>query len=318
MRYNIEAKKNGVNATRLKVPDAVGRLQDMTPSSSGTLLDEASDKAEDVSRVRGVSVTSESEDFSPSGVMGSGIYDEPLTTDPSRLMDWARETVPVESEPDCTDWMVPAKAYVANLKARSNEYKRAGSSMTVNAGDPFVPGVRNGQMAFESKPGVDIADSGEARIIAGNEEFSIDAPGNGTVVGENLLGWAAATDIQDRQWVGSMMSIEELTSNPSQPIGFPSIGNNTGPLFVGHSISRPALIHRVTSTIQSSQAQTINFKLRSSNDYTNVLNSFTQDVPKGTSTMSFRVFAPTLSPMVAEIKPEDGTQAVLADYSVRP
>lgn len=318
MRYNIERKKNGIDSTRMKVPPALNRAKSALPTSSGTLMDTVGGLAADATRVRGVTVSSNTEDFEPSGLMGSGIYDEPLTTDPTRMMDWARETTPVESEPDVTDWMVAAKAHVATLKARSNEYSRAGSSLTVAAGDPYSPGVKNGQMAFKSEIGQTVSENSQANVVAGNNNYTIDAPGSGVIADENLLGWAAATDIQDRQWVGALMSVEELTNNPSQPIGFPTIGNNTGPLFVGHTPSRPSIFHRVTATIQSNEAQDVEFKLRNSNDYSLVMNSFTKSVPKGKSTLSFRTFAPTLNPLVAEINPQDGTQAVLTDYTVRP
>lgn len=318
MKYNIKSKVNEANSTRMQLPDWAGRVQEAMPTTSGALSDRLSGSLSDYTRIRGVTVTQEASSFEPSGLMGSGIYDEPLTTDPSKMLDWARRTTPVENEPDVTDWMVPAKAYVATLKARSNEYARAGSAMTVAAGDPFTPGVRNGQMTFKSERGKTISENGQANIVAGNNNYSIDAPGNGVIVDNNLLGWAAASDIQDRQWVGSLMSIEELTNDPSQPIAFPSVGGNTGPLFMGHTQSRPSLINRVTMGLESSANQTLEFKLRSSNDYTTVLNSFTKEVPKGSSQMNFRVFAPSIDPMVAEIMPEDGTQAVLTDYTVRP
>ncbi|EGQ44062.1 MAG: hypothetical protein J07AB43_01210 [Candidatus Nanosalina sp. J07AB43] len=318
MRYNIQRKQNGIDSTRMEIPPAVNRAKSALPTSSGTVLDMAGGIASDMTKVRGVTVTSESDSFEPSGLMGSGIYDEPLTLSSSRMMDWARNTTPVESEPDVTDWMVPAKAYVANLKARANEYARAGSALTVAAGDPYTPGVKNGQMAFKSERGQTVSENGEANIIAGDKNFSINAPGNGVIASENLLGWAAANNIQNEQWVGSLMSVEELTNNPGQPIGFPTVGDNTGPLFVGHTPSRPSFIQRVTTTVQSNKAQDLNIKLRSSQDYTVTLNSFTKSIPKGESTLSFRTFAPTLNPLVAEIMPEDGTQAVLGEYTVRP
>jgi hypothetical protein len=318
MRYNIQSKQDRVNSTRMKVPSTLNRAKQALPTSSGTLAETAGKLAGDATRVRGVTVSSEVESYEPSGLMGSGIYDEPLTTDPSQIMSWARETTPVEDEPDVTDWMVPAKAYVATLKARANEYARAGSAMTVAAGDPYTPGLKNGQMAFKSEKGQTVSENGEANIIAGDRNYSISAPGNEVIADKNLLGWAAASDIQNKQWVGSLMSVEELTNNPGQPIGFPSIGNNTGPLFMGHAPSRPSIFHRVSLGIQSSTSQNLEFKLRSSQDYSVVLNSFSKSVPKGKSTMNFRVFAPTLNPLVTEINPEDGTQAVLTEYSVNP
>jgi len=318
MKHNIKTKVDGIDSTVMKVPNWAGRAKEMLPASTGTVLDQASDMADDTTRIRGLSVSSESSEFKPSGLMGSGIYDEPLTLDSGKIMDWARETTPVEDEPDVTDWMVPAKAYVATMKARANEYKRAGSSLSVAAGDPFTPGVTNSQLSFKSERGQTIDEKGNATVVAGGEEFEVPTGGNDVIVNPNILGWAAATDIQDKQWVGTLMSVEELTNSPSQPIAFPSISNNTGPLFVGHDQNRPSIINRVSVGIQSNEEQTVEFKFRDSSDYTRELSSFTQDIPKGQSTLTFRVISLSLNPMVAQIKPEDGTQAVLTDYSVFP
>jgi len=318
MKHNFKTKVDGIDSSVMKVPNWAGRAREMLPASAGTVLDKASTMAGDTTRIRGVSVTNESSDFNPSGLMGSGIYDEPLTLDPSNIMSWARETTPVEDEPDVTDWMVPAKAYIATLKARSNEYKRAGSSLTVAAGDPYTPGVTNSQMAFKSERGDTIEENGSATAMVGDQEFDVPLDGNTEVVTSNMLGWAAATDIQDKQWVGSLMSVEEVTNSPDQPIAFPAISNNTGPLFVGHDQTRPSIINRVTMGIQSNSQQTLEFKFRDSSDYTRVLNSFKKDIPKGQSNMNFRVLSLSLEPMVAEIIPQDGTQAVLTEYSVFP
>lgn len=318
MKYNIKSKVDGVNSTRMKMPDWVGRVQEALPASSGTWLDGAVELAPNTTRVRGVNVTSDSDEFNPSGLMGSGIYDEPLTLSDSKLKEWARRTTPVEDEDSVTDWMVPAKAYISNLKARSNEYKRAGSSLSVNAGDPFTPGVSNSQMAFKSDRGSRVNEIGNGTVIAGDREFDIPAEGGKEIITPNLLGWASATDIQEKQWIGSLMSFEELTDRPSQPIGFPNIGGNTGPMFLGHSQTRPAIFNRVNVGFQSSEAQTIDFKFRDNSDYTNVINSFSADIPKGQSTMSFNVLSLTLQPMVAQITPENNTQTVLTDYSIRP
>jgi hypothetical protein len=319
MKVNIDTKEVGIQGSRMKMPNWAGRAREMLPASSGTILDKASTLDEDTLRIRGVNTKQDTETFNPSGLMGSGIYDEPITTDYSELSSWAQEDVPVEEEPDCTDWMVPAQAQVVSLKARANEYDRAGSSLAVNAGDPFQPGVDNGQMAFKSERAEDVENRGKADIVmADGNTAEISVPGAEPVITSNSLGWAAGTNFQSKQWVGAMMSVEELTNNPSEPIAFPTVTDNTGPLFVGHKPSRPSILNRTSVSIQSKQPQTVDFKLRSSRDYTKVVRSFSQDIPKGQSTTTFRMLALGIEPMAMEINPEDGTQAVLTDYSVFP
>lgn len=319
MRYNFDTKRDGIDTTVLPMPDYVGRLGESIPSRSGTVTQRISDIGKDNLRVRGITSTQDDQNFSPDGLMGSQIYDEPTTLDASEMTNWARRTTPVESEPDVTDWMVSAKAAVATLKARSNEYGRAGSMMNVAAGDPFTPGVTNGQMSFRSERGTAISDRGSAQIkLATNDIEEISVPGSSSIVRPDFLGWAAGTEILERQWTGSLMSIEELTANPSSPIGFTNIGGETAPMFLGHVPSRPSILNRVSMGIQSDQKQTLGIKLRDSGNYTRVLNSFNIDVPKGTSTVNFRTLSLSLSPMVAEIQPQNGTQTVLTDYSVAP
>lgn len=319
MKLNLDPKIEGAQVTRMRMPDWAGRASEMLPASAGTALDKASTLDDDTLRVRGVSTNQDSSSFNPSGLMSSGIYDEPITLDTTELSNWARRTTPVEEEPDVTDWMVPAKAQISHLKARAKEYDRAGSSLTVAAGDPYMPGVNNGQMAFKSERADSISDRGTATVITGNNEnVSLDVPGATPVVTSNQLGWAVGTNLQSKQWVGGLMSVEEITNNPSSPIAFPAIEGNTGPLFVGHKPSRPSVLNRASVGIQSDQAQTLEFKLRSSRDYTREIRSFTQEVPKGKSTVNFRLLALGINPMVMEINPEDGTKAVLTDYSVFP
>lgn len=319
MKYNIDTKVDGVRSTVMQLPDWAGGAADMLPSSSGTLTDRLANISPQTLRIRGITATQESSKFRPEGVMGSNIYDEPLTLDPSKISNWARDTTPVEDEPDVTDWMVSAKAAVATMKARSNEYARAGSKMAVAAGDPFVPGVNNGQMAFVSERGSVVSDRGTANVkLATNQTAEVSVPGSTTIIRPNMLGWAAGTELLERQWTGTLMSMEELTNNPSSPIGFPNIAGESGPLFVGHSPSRRALVNRVSMGLQSDQNQNIKVNLRSPNNYTRTLNSFNIDVPKGKSSVSFRTLSLGVSPMVAEIQPENGTQTVLTDYSVAP
>jgi|APHM01.1.fsa_nt_gi hypothetical protein len=252
--------------------------------------------------------------------MKSGIHDnEPRTLSPSKLTNWARQYIPVEEEPDCADWMVSAQAAVSTLKARSREYGRAGSMMNVAAGDPFTPGVNNGQMAFKSERGDNISNRGTAQIqLATNDTAEVKVPGSTKIVRPDFLGWGAGTEILQKQWTGSLMSIEELTANPSSPIGFANIGGETAPMFLGHVPSRPSVINRVSMGIQSSQQQTLDIKMRDSKNYTRVLNSFNVDVPKGSSRINFRTISLSLSPMVTDISPQNGTQTVLTDYSVSP
>ena len=319
MIYNKDKKADRIDTTVMKLPDHVEMAESVLSSRSGTAMQKIADIGSDDLTIRGITSVQDNNTFNPDGLMESGLYDEPVTLDPSEMKNWAREQVPVENDPSCLDWMVPATAANTTMTARANEYSRAGSAMNVAAGDPFTPGVNNGQMAFASEPATTITDRGDAKLtISESTSESIPAPGSSSIVRPNFLGWASATEIQERQWVGSMMSIDELTVNPDSPIGFPNVGGETGPLFIGHSTSRPSLIDRVSMGVQSNKSQTMGITLRDTSDYTTELSSFNVDVPKGTSTINFRVLSFSFSPMVAELQPQNGTQAVLADYSVAP
>jgi|APHM01.1.fsa_nt_gi hypothetical protein len=212
MKYNFDTKRDGIDTTVMQLPDYVDMVKESIPSRSGTVVNRLADIGKDNLKVRGITSTQDNADFNPSGLMGSGIYDnEPRSLSPSELTNWARGYIPVEEEPDCADWMVSAQAAVTTLKARSREYGRAGSMMNVAAGDPFTPGVNNGQMAFQSERGTAISDRGTAQIqLATNDIAEVSVPGSSKIVRPDFLGWASGTEILERQWTGSLMSIEDL------------------------------------------------------------------------------------------------------------
>lgn len=319
MKLNIDPTQVGAEGTRMKIPDWAGRAQEALPASSGTVMDKLSSSNEETTRIRGVKTKQDSSTFNPSGIMASGYHDHPVTLDPSEISNWAQDFVPVEDEPDVTDWMVAAQAHTVIMEARANEYNRAGSLMDVAAGDPFQPGVSTNSMAFKSVRGSQAEQQGEVDLVLANgDETSISVPGAEPIITKNSLNWAVGSNFQEQQWVGAGYSVEELTNNPSDPIGFPTVAGNTGPLFVGHKPSRPSVLNRASVTIQSNQAQSVDFKLRSSRNYNRVIRSFSQDIPKGQSTTTYRVVALGIEPMALEINPQDGTQAVLTDYSVFP
>jgi len=319
MRLNIDQKTASVEAARMRVPEWHGKAAEMLPASAGTLLDGASKLSEDKLRVRGVSTSQDSSTYSHSGLMASGVHDDPITLDPQELNDWARRDVPVEEEPDCADWMVPAYEQFAHAEARANEYSRAGGSLLTSGGGAYMPSINNGKLAFKSEDADTVSDDGATIVTTdGSKTMSLDAPGASTFVTSEGLHWAVANNLQDQQWVGTLFSVQELVNNPSDPIGFPRVDGHSGPLFVGHEPSRPSILNRVSVTSRSDTAQTLQFKLRSSLDYNRVIRSFSQDIPKGKSTTDFRLLSIGISPMVMEIQPEDGTSVILDDYSVFP
>lgn len=317
MKLNTEL--DTIESARMEVPDWDGRAMDTLPASSGTLLDKASTLSEDKLRVRGLSSNNESSNYNSSGLMSSGIQREPITLEPSELNQWATESIPVD-EQDMADWMIPATQRFVHTKARANEYGRAGGSLSAAGGGAYLPPMDNGKVGFKAEPASDVSERGSATVVTvdGSNTMSIDAPGANTIITENGLHWGAATNFQEQEWVGALLSVEELANNPSDPIGFPRVEGHTGPLFVGHEPSRPSILNKVTATVKTDMAQTIKFKLRSSRDYTKAIREFDQDVKAGKNTVEFRLFSLGIDPMVMEIQPEDGTKTILTDYSVFP
>jgi hypothetical protein len=318
MKVNHKPKVADVESSVMELPDWYDTASDLVLANSGNLVNKLSSLSQETIRVRGMSSTQVASDYDEGNLMGSDLYDEPVTLNPSEQMSWARRTTPLD-EPDVTDWMVPAKAAVASLKARSREYSRAGSSMIVGVSDPFTPGLNNGPMIFESITGSQVSDNGAASVkFPDSDSIDIPAPGAKSIIKENLLGWGAALDLQDRQWVGALTRVEELSVNPSDEIGFPNIQGITSPLFIGHRPRRPALLNDVSMGFKSNIEQEVKINLRSVSDYTNVLSEVTRTIPKGKSNVNFRLFGLGVPPMVAEITPENESQTILTNYDVRP
>jgi hypothetical protein len=318
MKYNFDTTRRGVQASTMEVPEWAGRAEEVLPGSSGTIADTVSSSGEDTLRVRGVNTKQDSSSYNPSGLMSSEMKGEPITTDPSRHSAWAQDGIPIE-EPDMTEWMVPATTQTVMVQAMKNEYGRAGGMMSVNADGIQKPGVSSKTASFIGEKASDIDSAGEAHLVfKDGSKATVTAPGAEPIITEDSLNYASVSNLQEDIAVGTIYSVQELANNPSEPIRFPTISGNTGPLFVGHEPSRPSVLNRGSVTLHSNEAQVVNFKLRSSRDYTRVIRSFSQEVPKGKSTTTFRAIALGVEPMVAEINPEDGSQAVLTDYSVFP
>lgn len=318
MKYNFDTVERGVQASKMEMPDWAGRAETALPGSSGTVADTLSSSGEDTLQIRGVNTSQDSSTYNPSGLMSSAVKDEPITTDPSRHSAWAEDSIPLD-EPDMAQWMVPATTQTVMLQALRNEYIRAGGSLTAGADGIEKPGVSTKSASFKAEKGSEIDSNGKGHIVfKDGSEASVSAPGAETIVTEDSLNYASVSNIQEDIAVGSLYSVQNLANNPSDPIRFPTVSGNTGPLFVGHKPSRPSILNRASATIHSKNAQTAEFKLRSSRDYSRVIRSFSQEIPKGKSTTTFRALALGVDPMVLEINPQDGTQAVLTDYSVFP
>lgn len=318
MRYNMSTSEVGVQGSKMEVPSWAGRVRESLPASSGTIVDQASALSEDSTRVRGLSTSQKSSDFKPSNLMSSQIFNAPITVDYPTISDWALEHIPVD-EPDCTDWMVPAEAHTIMTEARANEYGRAGGLLNVAADSAYQPGVSTGPLSFKSAKGSDVEEAGEADLIfEDGTETSMPVPGDSKLITGNSLNWALGSNFQEDSWIGTMYSIGSLANNPSKPIGFMTFENHTAPLMIGHKPSRPSVLNRVSMTLETNEAQTVNFSMRSVMDYTREIVSFSQDIPKGKSTTTFRMLALSMLPMIMIIDPKDGSKVVLNDYSVFP
>jgi len=316
-RFNFRTKENGAISTRAELPNWSRRFSTLGRGSTGKFRQSFGRSLNNTATIRNVS-TSRTGEYDESDIMSSGIHREPATLDYSMQERFFRDTVPVDDEPDVLDWMLPASSMLAHMSARANEYNKAGSNMAIATGDPKSPGVSLDNISFRADTGATVAGNGNAILNTPNGTVDVPVPGSTSIVQPNVLGWAAAPQAFNFQWLGAISKVRGLTINPSSTIGFPNVSGLAGPVYLQHQPSRNALRNDVTLDMSSSKSQTVTVTYRDVADYTNVITTASLSVPEGRSTSSLRLLGLGLPPMVAEIQPEDQARTQLHNYSVVP
>lgn len=244
--------------------------------------------------------------------------DAPETMDWDTILSWVKDIAPIEEE-QITEWMQTAAAANVICSRFMDEYKRAGSLVVTDAGDPYIPGVKVEDIKFVSELGRTVASRGYSVVSTPAGNFNVPVPGKATGVFKNILAWAAVLEAYLKQWVGVLMKFRELATNPQNRISFPSFRGLTAPVFFTHASSIPAPVNIAEFSISTDRPQTVVVRARSVDDYRDVLFEDKITLKEGQNVIQYPIFGfPVVPTMVIELQPEDNTKTILDYWTVYP
>lgn len=225
------------------------------------------------------------------------------------------EQIPVDGT-EIVEWMHDAMATLVVMSAREEEYN-VHSQFECCSGDPFSPGVRTRNMAFERIRGSKYVRRGYATVVSPAGRINVPRSTLKPIIGQNFLGWAFAGYRHGVQWHGALGEFIRLADKITSTIGFPNIYGRVAPLFVLQQPDRQTERAKVRMVFHSSKDQRVKIVFRDPNDYTRVLDEGWVDIPKGQSTVEFYVASyPSVPPVVDQIQPADQTSTALDRFEV--
>lgn len=225
-----------------------------------------------------------------------------------------KEAAPVDGT-DIVPWMQEAAAEGAILDGACEEYNRLGSQLLSRSGDPYIPGVRVGDIRGESTPGYSVRRQGYGTVITPRGNFNVLDGGKATGIFSDILAWARCRAGWGVQWLLSLLQWRELAKTPiTDRIRFANLGGFVAPNFLTVSPKLPTPLVVMRMGITSDKPQTIGIKGRSLTDYTGVLFEDSFPIDSGESETIYNILGfPFVGDFLLEIQPEDNSQTIL-DY----
>lgn len=224
------------------------------------------------------------------------------------------EEVPLSH--DVTEWMHVAAADVAVFDAMAEEYNRLGSELLSASGDPYIPGVRCGDLRGESVPADTVRARGYGRVLTPEGDFRVPVRGKATFAKGGILAWGAipypGTGVQ---WVLTLLQWKDLARPPvRERVRFASSHGLVAPNFF-HIPSAPVPVRTLVFGLTSDRRQVVVIRGRGTRgSYERVLFESSFEVDAGESEVVYNVIGfPSVPAFTLEIQPSDNTQTVL-DY----
>ncbi len=238
----------------------------------------------------------------------------PVEIDSSRVLPAIAREAPLG--PDIVQWMHVAASDVAVFDAMSAKYNECGGKLASSSGDPYIPGVRAGDLRGESVSGYVVRERGYGTVITPVGSFNVPVRGKTTFAMRDILAWAALPDPGTWvQWVLTLLQWLELAKAPiRERIGFASSQGLVAPNFFSIPAT-PAPVRTLRIGLTSDKSQTVVIRGRGTKgSYHNVLFEDSFKVEAGESEVIYNVFGvPFVGDFTLEIAPSDNTQTIL-DY----
>lgn len=231
----------------------------------------------------------------------------------------ARETVRKEAPIDgreVVNWMHYAAADIAVFDGATEEYNRLGSELLSTSGDPYIPGVRVGNLSGVSVKGFNVRNQGYGEVETPDGSFRVPNGGKAIFARGNTLAWGAIPQCWDVQWILTLLHWRDLAKAPiSQRVRFPSSYGLVAPNFFSISTRIPAPMATLRVGLTSDKPQTMTLRGRGvKGAFQDVLLEDSVNVEAGESEVVYNVFGFPLTPaFTLELQPQDGTSTIL-DY----
>lgn len=230
------------------------------------------------------------------------------------ILPTIKETAPVDGR-EIVDWMQRAAAEAAVLDGTCEDYNRLGSLLIYAATDPYLPGIRCGDLTVRSISGASVQAAGGTTIMTPRGNFNVALPGKATGIFSDILAWARLSWAGSIQWLLSLLQWKDLAKTPiNSQVRFVNLGGAVAPHFATVSPRVPAPLVMMRIGMTTDTPQSIEVKGRSLSDYTGVLFSDKFDIDSGESETLYGVLGfPFVGDFLLEMQPQDNTQTVL-DY----
>lgn len=238
----------------------------------------------------------------------------PVAISSEEILPKVKEAAPVNGI-DIVEWMQLAASEGAILDGACEEYNRAGSQLLSSSGDPYIPGVKVGNLKGESITGSRVKSQGYGTVITPRGNFNVPDEGKATGIFSDLLAWATCKGRWSIQWLLSLLQWKDLARTPiDDRIRFANLGGLVAPNFVTVSPRIPAPLVMMRIGMTSDKPQTVAIKGRGLTDYTGVLFEDSFPVDSGESETTYNILGfPFTADFLLELQPRDGTQTIL-DY----
>lgn len=245
----------------------------------------------------------------------------PVAVNSAAALESVRREAPVDGR-EVVEWMLWAASDRAVFEGMCEEYNSLGSELLSGSGDPYIPGVRVGDLRGVSVTGRTVMSRGYGEVWTPRGKFKVRVGGKALYANRDILAWAALPWCKLIQWVLTLLQWRSLATLPvRRRVRFASSHGMVAPNFFSYTpraVPPPVLTLRIGLT--SDKPQTVAIKGRGTKgSYHQVLFEDKVSIDKGESEIIFNVFgAPWVQPFTLEIQPQDGTQTVLDYIEVFP
>lgn len=238
----------------------------------------------------------------------------PVAIDSSQALPAVMEAAPLAA--DVVRWMHVAAADIVAFDAMCEEYNRLGSQLLSGSGDPYIPGVRVGDIRGESVEGGTVRARGYGTVITPAGSFNVPVMGKATFARGDILAWGAIPDPGiGVQWVLTLLQWRELAEAPiTERVRFAGSSGFVAPNFFSIPTTF-APVRTLRIGLTSDKPQTMVIRGRGiKGAFENVIFDDVFNVDAGESEIIYNVMGvPFVGAFTIELAPADGTQTVL-DY----